>query len=167
MNPDSWELINGIPTYKLFIDGTWVKSSRNSMADDVNPATGVVFARVWQAGPEELEHAIAAAYHASKSWGETLVGDRERVLLKANDIIQSRTAEIRDALIEECGSVFSKAMWEIDYVTDLLRSTAGDVRHVFGETMPMSMPGQISMSVRKPLGVIAGIAPFNSPSFCR
>ncbi len=65
--------------------------------------------------------------------------------------------------IEECGSVFSKALWEIDYVIDALRVAAGDARHVIGETMPMTMPGQISMSVRKPLGVIAGIAPFNSP----
>jgi acyl-CoA reductase-like NAD-dependent aldehyde dehydrogenase len=70
---------------------------------------------------------------------------------------------LRRVLIEECGSVFSKALREIEYVIDALRAAAGDARHVMGETMPMTMPRRLSMSVRKPLGVIAGIAPFNSP----
>jgi acyl-CoA reductase-like NAD-dependent aldehyde dehydrogenase len=163
MNPDSFDVIDSVPTYKLFIDGRWVRSSRNSIVDDFNPATGAVFARVQQAGAEEVENAIAAAHAASKIWGASLVAEREMLLLRVCDVIIRRTPEIRDALIEECGSVYGKALWEIDYVTDLLRSTVGDVRHAMGETMPMSQPGQISMSVRRPLGVIAGIAPFNSP----
>jgi aldehyde dehydrogenase (NAD+) len=157
------EIIDGLPHYKLFIDGAWVTAQRNILRDDVNPATGRVFARVQQAGPIEIEQALAAAFRAKDSWGASLVAEREELLLRTARVIEARKAEIRDALIEECGSAFNKALWEIDYVLDLLRSTAGDVRHVFGETMPMSMPGQISLSVRRPLGVIAGIAPFNSP----
>ncbi|MEG6508865.1 aldehyde dehydrogenase family protein [Methyloligella sp. 2.7D] len=163
MNPDAIETIDGLPTYKLFIDGAWVSSQRNEIADDINPATGEVFARVQQAGAEEVERAIAAAHRASESWGNTLASEREILLLKVCDIITKRQDEIRDLLIEECGSVSGKAQWEIEYVIDLMRSTAGDVRHVFGETMPMTQPGQLSLSVRRPLGVIAGIAPFNSP----
>ena len=159
----SFETIDGVPTYKLFIDGQWVDSSRNIVADDLNPATGEIFARVQQAGAEEIEQAIAAAYRASKTWGSSLVAEREELLLRAARVIEARTPEIRDALIDECGSAFNKALWEIEYVLDLLRSTAGDVRHAFGETMPTTMPGQVSMSIRRPLGVIAGIAPFNSP----
>lgn len=163
MDSTAWDISDGVRVYKLFIDGQWVTSSRNAVIDDFNPATGAVFARVQQAGAEEVEQAIAAAQRAAISWGASLVAEREVMLLKVCDIVTARRAEIRDALIDECGSVFNKALWEIDYVTDLLRSAAGDVRHVVGETMPMSQPGQISMSVRRPLGVIAGIAPFNSP----
>ena len=159
----SSEIIDGIPNYKLFIDGQWVNSSRNTVVDDINPATGEIFARVQQAGPEEIERAIAAAYRAKDTWGAILVAEREELLLRTAKVIESRTPEIRDALIDECGSAFNKALWEIEYVLDLLRSTAGDVRHVFGETMPMTMAGQISMSIRRPLGVVAGITPFNSP----
>ena len=54
-------------------------------------------------------------------------------------------------------------MFEVFYCIDLLRSAAGDARHIFGETLPHSMSGQIGMTVRQPLGVIAGIAPFNAP----
>ncbi len=163
MNPASFDIIDGLPHYKLFIDGKWVRSSRNMLADDVNPATGKVFARTQQAGAEEVDAAISAAARAAETWGKVLVAEREIVLLRTVDVIARRTPEIRDLLIEECGSVFSKALWEIEYVVDALRAAAGDARHVMGETMPMTMPGQLSMSVRKPLGVIAGIAPFNSP----
>jgi vanillin dehydrogenase len=110
-----------------------------------------------------VNRAIEAAHGAARTWSATLVSEREVLLLRTADVIQRRTAEIRDLLIEECGSVFSKALWEIDYVVDALRAAAGDARHVMGETMPMTMLGQLSISVRKPLGVIAGIAPFNSP----
>ena len=159
----SYEVVDGIPTYKLFIDGQWVDSSAGEVADDINPATGAVFARVQQAGEADIERAITAAHRATSTWGTSLVAEREQLLLRTARVIEARTPEIRDSLIEECGSAFGKALWEIEYVLDLLRSTAGDVRHVFGETMPTTMPGQLSMSVRRPLGVIAGISPFNSP----
>ncbi|SON55685.1 putative aldehyde dehydrogenase YfmT [Hartmannibacter diazotrophicus] len=163
MNPASYDIIDGIPHYKLFIDGQWVSSSRNELADDYNPATGKIFARSQQAGATEVKAAIDAAERAFASWSRTMVAEREEMLLKVGEVIKARTPEIRDLLIEECGSVFGKALWEIEYVVDAIRAAAGDARHVMGETMPMTMPGQISISVRKPLGIVAGIAPFNSP----
>lgn len=163
MNSASWEMIDGVPTYMLFIDGQWVRSSVNAVVDDFNPSTGKLYARLQQAGAEEVERAIAAAYRAKDSWGASLVAEREGVLFRAADILAAQVDEIRDVLIDESGSTFGKSMFEVGYVIDLLRSAAGDVRHVFGETMPVSQPGQLSMTVRRPLGVIAGIAPFNAP----
>jgi acyl-CoA reductase-like NAD-dependent aldehyde dehydrogenase len=163
MNPASYDKIDDIRIYKLFIDGVWMNSSRNIAADSINPADGKIFARTQQAGTNEVMLAIDAAHRAFATWGSSLASEREKMLLKTCEVIERRTAEIRDMLIDECGSVFNKALWEIEYVTDCLRSAAGDVRHVMGETMPVTQPGQISMSVRRPLGVVAGIAPFNSP----
>jgi vanillin dehydrogenase len=163
MKTVSNETIDGVLTYKLFIDGKWINSSKNITTDSLNPATGEIFAKVHQAGPEEVEQAVAAAYRATKTWGSSLVSEREQILLGTARVIEARKSEFRDALINECGSAFNKALWEIDYVLDLLRSTAGDVRHAFGETMPTTMTGQVSMSIRRPLGVIVGISPFNSP----
>jgi acyl-CoA reductase-like NAD-dependent aldehyde dehydrogenase len=73
MNSVPWEAIDGVPTYKLFIDGQWVQSSRNSVVEDFNPSTGKLYARMQQAGPEEIERAIASAYRAKDDWGASMV----------------------------------------------------------------------------------------------
>ena len=149
--------------YKLFIDGEWVSSSSNTILDDINPYNGEVFAKVHQASDADLERAIAAAYRAKDAWGNTLAKDREAILLKAADVLEKRIPEVADVLMDEAGSVFGKAMFEASFVVNLLRSAAGECRRIFGETMPSDSPGLFSMSVRRPLGVIAGISPFNFP----
>ncbi|MGE5548561.1 MAG: aldehyde dehydrogenase family protein [Solirubrobacterales bacterium] len=149
--------------YRLFIDGEWVPSSTGTLADDIDPATGKVYARVHQASLEDLDRAIAAAHRASKTWGNTLANEREAILLKAADVLAARIPEVAEVLRSEGGATFGKSMFEASFVVNLLRSAAGECRRIFGETMPSDSPGVFSMSVRRPLGVIAGIAPFNFP----
>ena len=149
--------------YKLFIDGAWVESSTGTMLDDMNPATGEVYGRVHQASPADVDRALAAAYAARGAWGHTLAKERETILLKAANIVEQRIPEIADVLMDEAGSVFGKSMFEASFVVNLLRSAAGECRRITGETIPSDSPGLFSMSVRRPLGVIAGIAPFNFP----
>jgi aldehyde dehydrogenase (NAD+) len=150
-------------TYSLYIDGKWTPAADGAMADDFNPATGALFARVAQAGRADALRAVEAAYRARESWGRLIVSERAAILLRAADVLASKVDEIREVLIEESGSTFGKSMFEVFYCIDLLRSAAGDARHIFGETLPHSASGQIGMTVRQPLGVIAGIAPFNAP----
>ena len=152
-----------IKTCLLYIDGKWSKAADGAVVDDFNPARGALYARVAQAGRADALRAVEAAHKAREAWGRMLVGDRAAMLLRVADIIASRVEEIREVLIEESGSTFGKAMFEVHYCIDLLRSAAGDARHIFGETLPHSMTGQIGMTVRQPLGVIGGIAPFNAP----
>ncbi|CAI09178.1 probable phenylacetaldehyde dehydrogenase [Aromatoleum aromaticum EbN1] len=149
--------------YKLFIDGEWVGSSTETILDDLNPATSEVWGRVHQASAADLERAIAAAYRARESWGNTLANEREAILLRAADALQKRIPDVAAVLIDEAGSTYGKAMFEASFVVNLLRSAAGECRRITGETMPSDSPGVFSMSVRRPLGVIAGIAPFNFP----
>lgn len=149
--------------YLLYIDGKWMPAADGAMADDFNPATGARFARVAQAGRADALRAVEAAYRAREAWGRMIVSERAAILLRAADVLAGKVDEIREVLIEESGSTFGKAMFEVLYCIDLLRSAAGDARHIFGETLPHSMSGQIGMTVRQPLGVIAGIAPFNAP----
>jgi acyl-CoA reductase-like NAD-dependent aldehyde dehydrogenase len=147
----------------LFIDGVWRAGSEAQTSDDLNPLNGELYARIAQASAADVDEAIAAAHRAREGWARTLASEREAILLKAADVLAARTEEIRNVLIEESGSIFGKAMFEVGYCIDLLRVAAGAVRQVLGETMPMTMPGQIGMTIRQPLGVIAGIAPFNAP----
>ncbi|TWJ18741.1 aldehyde dehydrogenase family protein [Geobacter argillaceus] len=152
-----------VKEYRLFINGKWVPSSTGTMADDINPANGEVYAKVHQASADDIEAAIASAYAARETWGNSPPAMREGILIKAAAILEERTKEFADVLIEEGGGTFGKAMFEVSYVANLLRSAAGECRRIFGETMPSDAPGVFSMTVRRPLGVIAGIAPFNFP----
>ena len=149
--------------YKLFIGGEWVPSSGGVIADNIDPATGKAFARVHQATLDDLEKALAAADRAGESWGKSLASEREAILLKAAEVLAGRIPEVAEILRREGGAAFGKSMFEASFVVNLFRSAAGECRRIFGETMPSDSPGVFSMSVRKPLGVIAGIAPFNFP----
>jgi acyl-CoA reductase-like NAD-dependent aldehyde dehydrogenase len=152
-----------VKTYSLYIDGKWSGAADGAVADDFNPATGALFARVAQAGRADALRAVEAAYKARESWARMIVSERAAILLRAADILATRVDEYREVLIDESGSTFGKSMFEVFYCIDLLRSAAGDARHIFGETLPHSMNGQVGMTVRQPLGVIGGIAPFNAP----
>lgn len=152
-----------VKTYPLYINGKWRLGSTGEVDQDTNPATGECFALVAQATSSDVEEAIAGAYAAREAWAEILVGDREALLLKAADIIAARADELRDLLVQETGSTLLKAPWEVGYAVACLRSAAACTRQAHGQTFPSCAPGQMGMTVRQPLGVIAGIAPFNSP----
>ncbi|HEY3785450.1 MAG TPA: aldehyde dehydrogenase family protein [Steroidobacteraceae bacterium] len=152
-----------VPDYGLYIDGQWARAANGAVADDFNPASGSLYARVAQGGRADALRAVEAAFRARQPWGAMVVADRAAFLLRAADILAGKVDDIREVLIEESGSTFGKAMFEVLYSIDLLRSAAGDARHIFGETLPHSMTGQVGLTVRQPLGVIGGIAPFNAP----
>jgi len=152
-----------VSIHPMYINGAWRSGSDGGVADDVNPATGEVFARIAQAGAQDVEDAIAAAHAARPAWQKMLANEREALLHKAAEIIVAQADAIRDLIVEETGSVFMKAPWEVSYAVECLRVAAGCIRQPHGDTFPASATGQIGMTIRQPLGVIAGIAPFNSP----
>jgi len=141
----------------FYINGEWREGSSAEVDNNYNPATGKVCAVVAQASAEDVDEAISAAHAARHGWAKLLVSERETILLKAADLIAERADEIRDIIIEETGSTLLKAPWEVGYAIDCLRSAAAWTRQAHGETFPTCSPGQIGMTVRQPLGVIAGI----------
>ena len=152
-----------VPIHPMYINGAWREGSDGELAEDVNPATGESFARVAQASARDVEDAITAAYEARHAWQKMLANEREALLHRAAELIAAQGERIRDLIIEETGSVFMKAPWEVSYAVECLRVAAGCVRQPHGDTFPASTQGQMGMTIRQPLGVIAGIAPFNSP----
>ena len=92
-----------------------------------------------------------------------LASQRELILLRAADVLESIRTEMVDLLIGEAGSTFGKAQFEVSFTVNMLRSVAGEARRIHGEVLPADVPGMLSLTVRRPLGVVAGIAPFNFP----
>jgi vanillin dehydrogenase len=146
-----------------YINGRMIEAEPAAMAPVVNPANGKAFSKVFMARPEHMTRAIDAAYAVKDVWGNTLPSERELILIRAADVLESMRDEVVDLLIEEGGATFGKSQFEVTYVVGVLRSAAGECRRIMGQTIPCDIPGRISMAIRRPLGVVGGIAPFNFP----
>lgn len=149
--------------YKLFLAGEWVETKSGRIIEDINPADGSVFAKVHAAGKEELETAIVKGTEAQKEWAGMLPEEREKVLLKAADHMEANLADYAQILIDESGSCFMKAMDEVAQTVNIFRTAAGECRRLDGGVVPDDMNGEFSYWIRQPLGLVAGIGPFNYP----
>jgi aldehyde dehydrogenase (NAD+) len=149
--------------FKLFIGGEWVSTASGKIVDDINPADGSVFAKIHTAGPLEVEAAIASAYAAREAWAATPPAVREKYLIKAAEYFEANVEENAAILLGESGAVFTKARGEAAGAAQVVLAAAGECRRVFGEVLQPEFAGQHSYYIRQPLGVVAGIAPFNFP----
>lgn len=147
----------------LWIGGKRVPASTGRYFIDRNPEDDSTYAHVAEAGAADVDRAVQAAQAAFLEYRYTRAADREGWLSRAAAIVDRRRSEFVDILVDEVGSPLGKAHFEVDYAVSCLRAAAGVSRRVTGQTIPSEIPGQFSMSVREPLGVIAGITPFNVP----
>jgi len=146
-----------------YIAGKSIEVPAGSLSDVVNPADQRPFAKIFMGEEKHMKQAIDAAYAAKDAWAATLAGERERILQRAADELLAATNEIVELLIGEGGSTFGKAHFEVPFAANLVRSIAGEARQLRGDVFPSDVPGMISLSIRRPLGVVAGISPFNFP----
>lgn len=146
-----------------YINGRMIEAEESALTPVVNPANGKTFAKVLMARPEHMTRAIDAAYAVKDVWGNTLPSERELILFRAADVLESMRQEVVDLLIDEGGATFGKSHFEVSFVTNVLRSAAGECRRILGYTIPSDVPGRMSLAIRHPLGVVAGISPFNFP----
>jgi aldehyde dehydrogenase (NAD+) len=146
-----------------FINGSPIEVPPDAFTDVVNPANQRPFAKVFMGQADNMRKAIDAADAAKASWGATLAAERELILLRAADVLEAVRQEVVDILIDEAGSTFGKAQFEVSFTVNMLRSVAGEARRIHGDIIPADIPGMMSLAIRRPLGVVAGIAPFNFP----
>jgi len=88
---------------------------------------------------------------------------REKVFLKAADLMESDVPRFENLLIDESGSVKGKAVFETLYTVEILRTAGGEARRLYGETFPNDKPNRMSMVIREPVGVVAVVSPYNGP----
>ena len=146
-----------------WIDGRACPSSNAGFFEIRDPLTDEVVAAAACGQPDDVEHAVSAARTAFDSFRAMLPGEREACLLRAATLLEERTEVFVDVLIRQVGSPITKARREISTAVATLRAAAGTVRNLTGKTYPSNVPDCLSFSRREPLGVVAGITPFNVP----
>ena len=150
-------------TIRHYIDGQQVIGSGKNNGDVFNPATGEISAKVAFATEEETSLAIEAAKNALTSWSKTPPLKRARVMFKFKELIEQRTDELAEIITREHGKVFSDAKGEIARGLEVVEFACGIPQLLKGEFTEQVGTGIDSHSMRQPIGVCAGITPFNFP----
>lgn len=145
----------------LHIGGEWVEASGGRTFEDTDPFTGEAVASIPAGTREDAKRAIEAAAAAFPEWSQTPPEQRQRIFLKAADILESRAEEIASWLTRETGSTFGFAMFQLHFVPGLFRQAAAIPYLPLGEVIP-SDTGTFAMGIRRPVGVVGAIAPWNA-----
>ncbi len=152
-----------VSEYKNFIGGEWVDAADGGTMEVVNPATGEAIAEVPRGTAKDVDHAVEAAKTAWPEWFETTPGERAEVLLKLADLIDEHTEELAQLESTNVGKPLPAARDELPVASDNLRFFAGAARLLEGKAAGEYMRGYTSMIRREPLGIVAGITPWNYP----
>ncbi|MGB3072518.1 MAG: CoA-acylating methylmalonate-semialdehyde dehydrogenase [Ottowia sp.] len=153
-----------VPTVKLLIGGEFVESATTEWRDVVNPATQEVLARVPFATAEEVNHAVAVAKKAFKTWRKTPIGTRARIFLKYQQLIRENMGELAALLTAEQGKTLPDAEGDVFRGLEVVEHAAGIGNLQLGELANNVANGVDTYTLLQPLGVCAGITPFNFPA---
>ncbi|MDP5305533.1 CoA-acylating methylmalonate-semialdehyde dehydrogenase [Paracoccus spongiarum] len=147
-----------------WIDGKEVAGTSGRYADIYNPATGEVQARVALASPEELAAAIASAEKAQVGWAATNPQRRARVMMKLGQLINENMDMLAELVSREHGKTLPDARGDVQRGLEVIEVCMGAPGMLKGEFTDNGGPGIDLYSMRQPLGVVAGITPFNFPA---
>ena len=147
-----------------FIGGKHVEGTSGRYSDVYNPATGEVQAQVALASQAEMDAAVANAAAAQPAWAATNPQRRARVMMKFVDLLNRDMDKLAEALSKEHGKTFPDAKGDVIRGLEVAEFCIGAPHLLKGEFTEGAGPGIDMYSMRQPLGVVAGITPFNFPA---
>ena len=146
------------------INGEFQQSRTDTWIPVTNPATQEVLCEVPAATAEEMESAIQSAREAFLEWRETPVSERARVMLRYQHLLKEHHDEIAEVLAKETGKVFADAKGDVWRGIEVVEHAANIASLMMGETVENVARGIDGHAWTQPLGVCAGITPFNFPA---
>jgi len=155
----------GLMLHKNFINGEWVLSTSGKTFENINPTSRLAFSLLPDCSINDVKSAIGAARAAQVGWAALLPAQRAEYLYTVIGIFERRQDDFVNALIEETGSTFGKAMFEFGLSLVAIREAVSLVSRELGEFLPSSVPGKTNMTMRQPAGVISVISPWNFPLY--
>ena len=164
MSTASAKLTESVATVKLLIDGRFVESAATEWQDVVNPATQQVLARVPFATDAEIAAAVAGAKEAYKTWKKTPLAARARIMLKLQALVRENMSRIAKTLCAEQGKTLADAEGDVFRGLEVVEHACSIGTLQLGEFAENVAGGVDTYTLRQPIGVCAGITPFNFPA---
>jgi len=154
----------GSSTYQNFIGGKWVDSVSGRTYPIYNPAhKNTALGEFQTSGGDDALTAVEAAHEALAGWSGTPAPARAAILFRALDIMRERADDIARTITLEEGKPIADAEGEVKRAMNIIEYAAGEGRRMFGYTTPSELPNTVAYTVRRPLGVVAIITPWNFP----
>eukprot|EP00879_Flechtneria_rotunda_P000420 GHRR01000514.1.p1 GENE.GHRR01000514.1~~GHRR01000514.1.p1 ORF type:complete len:535 (+),score=119.48 GHRR01000514.1:75-1679(+) len=152
------------PKVKLLIDGEFKDSASDQWINVTNPATQEVVSLLPQTTADEFDAAVQAAKDAFPAWRNTPVPTRTRVMLKFQELIRANWDELAECVTTEQGKTFQDAKGDVFRGLEVVEAACGIAPLLMGETVENVASGIDCYTIRQPVGVCAGICPFNFPA---
>jgi acyl-CoA reductase-like NAD-dependent aldehyde dehydrogenase len=152
-------------TYRNYLNGQWVECQSKKTVPNINPAdTDEIIGHFQASGPEDVQAACDAAAKAQPAWAALPAPRRGEYLFKAAEILESRLAKLGEDMTREEGKTLPEAKGEVKRAINIFRYFGGEGSRQFSYQIPSERENVFCYTMRKPLGVVALITPWNFPS---
>jgi acyl-CoA reductase-like NAD-dependent aldehyde dehydrogenase len=154
-----------IREYKMLVGGEWVDARSGKTFESVNPYTGRVWAKVPEAGDEDVDRAVRAARAAFDEgpWGKMTGTDRARLMRRFADVLAENAEDIAIVESTDNGKLLREMGGQLKALPEWYYYFAGAADKIQGETIPSDKPNFFVYTRREPIGVVGAITPWNSP----
>ena len=147
-----------------YIDGGWVDADSGATFAVLNPASGAVVAEVPRMGAAETRRAIEAAQRALPGWRGMLAKERAAIMRRWADLMMEHQEDLAALLTTEQGKPLAESRVEVAYAASFLEWFGEEAKRVYGDTIPTYMRDRRIVVTKEPVGVSAGITPWNFPA---
>lgn len=149
---------------KAYVGGKWVDGSDGKTFDVVNPARGDVIAKVADLSRADVAEAITLAEAAQKGWAALAAKERAKVLRKWFDLMMENQEDLAQIMTAEQGKPLAEARGEVAYGASFVEWFGEEAKRAYGQTIPGHMADKRIQVIKQPIGVAAGITPWNFPN---
>ncbi len=151
-------------TYRNYIDGKWVVSDSGEHFKSINPANPAQTLGWFQKSTkDDVKSAVEAAQKGYEKWSEVPAPHRAQVLFKATNLLKGNKEYLAKLVSIEMGKVIAEARGDVQEAIDVFEYMAGEGRRLFGYTTPSELHDKFCMTIRRPVGVVGLITPWNFP----
>jgi acyl-CoA reductase-like NAD-dependent aldehyde dehydrogenase len=151
-------------TYQNLIGDRWVDAKSGGTFESVSPANHEdVIGTFPASGPADVDAAVVAAKAAFPSWSLLPAPKRGEILFKVARLLAEHKEELARLMTREMGKVLPETRGDVQEAIDVAYYMAGEGRRLFGQTVPSEMPDKFAMAIRRPIGVVGIITPWNFP----
>ncbi|WP_019954491.1 NAD-dependent succinate-semialdehyde dehydrogenase [Yoonia vestfoldensis] len=147
-----------------FVGGEWTQAASGKTFAVTNPARGDVIAQLPDLSRAEVAQAIDAAQKAQKPWAALAAKERAKVLRKWYDLMMENQEDLAIIMTSEQGKPLAEARGEVAYGASFVEWFGEEAKRVYGQTIPGHMPDKRITVIKQPIGVAAGITPWNFPN---